>query len=67
MIVPVDVVPSPQLIVAVKLFAFALALASVKAATTPEKDWPETAWMFCAVTARFGGAGATVARLSPDA
>src|SRR5437870_11654691 len=34
-IVPVDVVPSPQLIVAAKLFAVALVLASVKAATTP--------------------------------
>ena len=60
---PSEVVPSPQLIVAVKPSAVDLGSTSVNVATTPENAVPTVAAMFCAVTLRFGGAGATVATL----
>src|SRR5579871_236414 len=63
MTVPVDVVPSPQSIVAVNSPAIALELVSVNVTTVPENGCPATASRFCPLAVMTGGAGATLATL----
>ena len=49
---PVELVPSPQLIVAVNWVAVSLVLASVNVAMVPEKVWPSMAVTDTAVTVK---------------